>query len=116
MLEQKRSSILRRIDLVYLVDGARSEPDSERVSAIRSDLAAANLERDRQQSEANRYSGGLIQTIALMNAATSEITISQLTQVMLAEQYGFNFSFQTSASGPARPIGQNIVDNDGDAL
>lgn len=116
MLDQKRSSMLRRIDLAYTVDGVRAAPNSEAVAAIEREIEVASAERDRLQAEAARYSGGLIQTMALVNAATTEVSIAQLKQARLAEQYGFHFRFSVEGAEPQQPIGQSIVDNDGDAL
>ncbi|MBK1795474.1 hypothetical protein JHL21_13305 [Devosia sp. WQ 349] len=116
MLEQKRSSMLRRIDLAYTVDGERAAPNSEAVASIEREIKVASAERDRMQAEAARYSGGLIQTMALLNAATTEVSIAQLNQARLAEQYGFYFRFSVEPAEPQQPIGQSIVDNDGDAL
>jgi hypothetical protein len=116
MLDQKRSSMLRKIDLIYSVDGARTVPNSDLLAAIDREISVAKAERDRLQAEAARYSGGLIQTIALMNAATTEVSIAQLNQARLAEQYGFHFRFSVEGAEPQQPIGRSIVDNDGDAL
>lgn len=115
MLEQKRSSLLRRIDLQYVVQGQPRAADEALITDIESDIAEAVKERDRFKVEADRYTGGLIQTVALMNAATTEMTISQLRLSLLAERYGFAFTMP-SDSTPAAPIGQTVVTNEGDAL
>src|SRR5690606_3987815 len=107
MLDQKRSSMLRRIDLAYTVDGVRAAPNSEAVAAIEREIEVASAERDRLQAEAARYSGGLIQTMALVNAATTEVSIAQLNQARLAEQYGFHFRFSVEGAEPQQPIGQS---------
>jgi hypothetical protein len=116
MLDQKRFSMLRRIDLAYTIDGMRSAPNPEVVAAISREIEVVSGERDRLRAEAARYSGGLIQTMALVNAATTEVSIAQLNQARLAEQYGFHFRFSAEGAEPQQPMGQSIVDNDGDAL
>jgi hypothetical protein len=115
MLEQKRTSLLRRIDLDYTVDGHAHAPSAETIAALESDLADTTREKERFQTEADRYTGGLIQTIALMNVATNEMTISQLKLSLLAERYGFVFSVPQSGQ-PSEPVGQNIVQDETEAL
>lgn len=115
MLEQKRASLLRRIDLQYHVAGQPQVPDEALIANIGSDIAAAEQERDRFKAEADRYTGGLIQTMALMNASTSEMTISQLKLALLAQRYGFIFQMPDDAV-PAASVGQTVVTNEGDAL
>ncbi|KRA45645.1 hypothetical protein [Devosia sp. Root635] len=115
MLEQKRNSLLRRINLSYVIEGVAHIPNTEIIAALEEDIAGAQKERDRNMAEAARYSGGLIQTMALMNAATSEVTIGQLRLSLLAEKYGFVFG-GTSAQEPNAPVGQVIVTEDSEAL
>lgn len=115
MLEQKRSSLLRRIDLQYVVEGQPWSADEALMANIEADIVAAEQERDRFKAEADRYTGGLIQTMALMSAATNEMTISQLKLSLLAQRYGFLFAMPNSST-PAAPIGQTVVTNEGDAL
>lgn len=114
MLEQKRLSLLRRIDLNYTLNGELHQPDERKIAAIGADLAAATSERDRLSAEASRYTGGLVQAIALANAATAEFSISQLRLALLSERYGFTWN-RLSQGRSATPNGQEIVE-DGDAL
>lgn len=114
MLEQKRLSFLRRIDLNYTLNGKLHQPDERRIAAIGADLAAATSERDRLSAEASRYTGGLVQAIALTNAATAELSISQLRLALLSERYGLTW-IRISEGRSATPMGQETVE-DGDAL
>lgn len=115
MLEQKRSSLLRRIDLNYVVEGVAHTPNVENIAALEQDIADTQQERDKNIAEAALYSGGLLQTMSLMNAATNEVTLGQLRLSLLAEKYGFVFG-RSSAQEPGTPMGQVIVTEDSDAL
>ncbi|UJW86388.1 hypothetical protein [Devosia sp. SL43] len=115
MLEQKRMSLLRRVDLNYTIDGTAHEPNETSILALEADLAAAKSDRDRYQAEADLYSGGLVQTLALVNVATSELSISQANLAIMAERHGFVFDWKTS-SQTSVPIGQTVVTHEEDAL
>lgn len=114
MLEQKRSSVLRRIDLNYTLEGSRHTPDEAVLASLRADKKAAEEERDRFVAESARYSGGLVQTLALMNAATSEMAIVQADLAILSERYGFLIDM-SGRGAPTEPVSRNTVD-DGEAL
>lgn len=113
MLEQKRTSILRRVDLVYSVDGEEVSVNADIISSL--DLDKFSEELGRFKSEAALYSGGLIQSIALVNAATTEMTLAQLRQRRLAEQYGFQFRLSGTVAPASETVSLNIVE-DGEAL
>jgi len=111
MLEQKRVSALRRIDLNYTLEGERHTPDEAVLASLAADKKAAEEERDRFVAEAARYSGGLIQTLAVMKAATSEMAIVQADLAIMSERYGFLIDM-SSARGSNEPVTQNIVQDE----
>jgi hypothetical protein len=112
MLEQKRLSLLRRIDLTYTVAGSSPIPDEERIAALSADRREAVTERDRHRAEADRYIGGLIQSLALMTVATSEMTIAQVDLALLAEKYGFMIDLSSGSQLSSAPIAQTTVNYD----
>lgn len=115
MLEQKRTSILRRVDLVYSVDGEEVSVNADIISSLDLELDKFSEELGRFKSEAALYSGGLIQSLALINAATTEMTLAQLRQRRLAEQYGFQFRLSGTVAPASETVSLNIVE-DGEAL
>jgi hypothetical protein len=50
MLQPKRYSILRRLNLNYTIDGRDHAPDEAKISALEVDLQAAIAERDRHNA------------------------------------------------------------------
>ena len=67
MLAQKRAALIRRIDLRYTVDGSPLVPVSEeKLRGIAADLEKAESELAKSEEQAARYSGGLVQIMALM--------------------------------------------------
>lgn len=55
---------------------------------IDQDIASAKIKLQADQTEADRYSGGLLQSMALMAAATDRTTLSQLYLAYYAKKYG----------------------------
>jgi len=114
LLAQKRESLLRRVDLVYSIDGEKRLPDQQVISDLEAALVVSEEERDRYQAEAARYNGGLLQVVSLMNAATKDLEVSQIHLSILAEKYGFPFGFSNAIK--SEPVGQVTVQNEVDAL
>jgi hypothetical protein len=79
MLDQKRASFIRRIALNYRIDSqpVREASDQE-LNIILEDLSQAEKKAAASKLEAARYTGGLVQAMALMNAETDEMSVSQL--------------------------------------
>lgn len=114
MLTQKRYSMLRRIDLVFNVEGRAHTADPAKIAGLEVELTRAQAERDRLVAEAALYAGGLVQVVALMNAATSEMAVSQVRLGLLAERYGLMLPAPTTPE-PEDPLGQQVVP-EGEAL
>jgi hypothetical protein len=80
MIEEKRASFLRGITLVH-ADGSNPKPvDSAALSNIDDRIGAAEREAIAADVEAARYSGGLLQSIDLLSAATKHSTVALLEQ------------------------------------
>ena len=117
MLESKRISILRRIDLEYQVDGrAMTTKDEVGIKVIEQDIERAKLKLQADSAEADRYSGGLLQSMALMAAATDRTSLSQLYLAYYAKKYGLAMPETNVAPGnsesPPRPPGKVVKEKD----
>jgi hypothetical protein len=119
MLEQKRTSFLRRIELRYTIDGKATKPASnEKLKEIGADLDKANAALSKDLAESTQYSGGLMQAMALMAVATDHVTIAQLNLAYYAAKYGVALPIppQLGNSGtPAEPA-PGVVVKDKDAF
>jgi cell division septum initiation protein DivIVA len=101
MLDQKRTSLIRIIPLNYTIDGhtAREASDKE-LSEILEELAQSEKAIEGSKQEAARYSGGLIQVMTLMKAATEEVTASSLRMKFYAMKYGIPLHLPSPDRGP----------------
>jgi hypothetical protein len=89
MLDQKRASYIRLVKLNYTVDGHAVSEASE--TALRDNMdELSQIERKAADSkkEASKYSGGLVQAMSLMKAATEEATASTLRMKFYSAKYG----------------------------
>lgn len=114
MLEQKRASFLRGITLNY------QEP-TPRISAPADDTAAlAELDKARgdakaAQREAAMYSGGLIQTMALVREATAKTTEAAIEQQIVFMKLGIPLP-SLSGTNPPVPKSPGKTTSDKNAL
>lgn len=115
-LQMKRNALLRRVDLLYVVNGHQAGRNSERISSLESDIAATMAEVEKSRAEADRYTGGLVQSLALARAATYELTLAQLNLSLMAERHGLLVQSSESGATKETPVGQTVVNQDGDAL
>lgn len=118
MLQQKRSSIIRKIDLKYNVDGETVQPDIERLKEIETDIIDAKSKLSDAESKAARYAGGLVQALALSNVAVRRLTVSQLQLAFYGEKYGISLPINLNLDKSKRKDGGspgNVVE-DNDAL
>ena len=71
MLLAKRASLLRRISLVYVANGRAVAPaDADALRNIEYDMEASRARILENEVKARQYTGGLIQTMLLLNAET----------------------------------------------
>ncbi|MGO9741643.1 MAG: hypothetical protein ACLPN5_09065 [Roseiarcus sp.] len=117
MLELKRTSMLRRIDLKYHVDGkALVTTDDAGLKVVEQEIERTKSKLQVDQTEVDRYSGGLLQTMAMVTAATDQASLSQLYLAYYARKYGLALpdgNVSGASEGPARgPPGKVVKDKD----
>ncbi|MET4736697.1 hypothetical protein ABIF73_000836 [Bradyrhizobium japonicum] len=90
MLGQKRTALLRRINLTYRApfDAARPASDAE-LDDILKELSQAQTRAAESRKVVERYSGGLVQGLAVMKAETDEIAVSELRLKFYSAKHGF---------------------------
>ena len=89
MLQAKRASMLRGISLVYVVDGRPVAPaNRDALQNIERDMEASQARILEAETKARQYTGGLIQTILLLNAETERLTHSHLLMSYYVAKYG----------------------------
>lgn len=114
MLEQKRQSFLRGITLHYQDPIPRVSAAADD-AAIASELAKAGADAKAAQQEAARYSGGLIQTMALVREATAKATQAAIEQRLALMKLGIPLA-SVSGTNPAAPKAPGKATSDRDAL
>jgi hypothetical protein len=114
MIEQHILAAKRGIKLRYTVDGASMlAVTPERLAAIQADRE--RIAADIAKAEAAGYSGGMLQAMALMAAATHKVTAASLTMQYYAAKYSVPASTGPSGTRGAPavtppPVGQTVVD------
>jgi hypothetical protein len=104
MLSQKRTSFIRRIDLRYIVNGVpASSLNPEELKRLESDIKIANEKLARDQSEASRYSGGLVQALSLTTVETDKLNLAQLELAYYNRKYGLSLPLQFKQGNAETP-------------
>lgn len=115
MLDQKRSSLIRRISLNYAVDGASfHEASNAELNTIIADIVEADRKIASARQEADRYTGGLIRTMALVRVSTEEANMAQLRMKFYSAKYGLPMliSDQMPEQRSVAPLGKVVKDKD----
>ena len=119
MLEQKKFSFIRFIDLKYTIDGRpQSKITDSELKSLSNDIKILENEIIEQIKEASRYSGGLILMLRLSEIGTSRITLATLKMRLLTARHGIPIFGIDSKSKNAKkqpknvPIGKVVSDND----
>jgi hypothetical protein len=116
MLDQKRASLIRRIALNYRVDGQTlHEASDQELNMILEDLSQAEKKATASKVEAERYTGGLVQAIALMKAETDEMSVSQLRLKFYSAKHGIPMplpDLSENSKPPAKPPGKIVKDRE----
>ena len=86
MLDQRRLALREGAEFDILMPSTKS--NSSREAEILADLVAAKEELAVAEAEADRYTGGLVQALALTTVMTHRQTVAMLTQAALAARYG----------------------------
>lgn len=104
MLERKRASLLRGIQLFH-EDGRGLQPTNEgQFADIDGQIAKALREANASEAEAARYTGGLIQSMALVSAATSRSSVALLEQQRIVLRYDIGIPDPVRHSGSAETL------------
>lgn len=116
MLEAKRASILRRINLSFHIDGSEFKPATN-LEDIQADISAAQKRVALAEAEAAKYSGGLLQILQLTKVATEDITVAQLNSAYYSAKYGLPTLGAFAPKGPSNdikkaPPGEIVSDKD----
>jgi hypothetical protein len=113
MLEAKRLSWLRRVDMVFTVDGRAVEPQPQQsLDAIEKDIQETDQRIAKAEAEAERYSGGLVQGLALVNVATERVTRAQLLLAYYSAKYGLAAPLPKTEKQPESPPPNTVKDKD----
>jgi len=121
MLEQKRTSLIRRITLSYHVNGQSVREASDReLEDILADIAQAQRSAEAGKNEAANYTGGLLQSMALIKAGIDELSVAQLKYKFYAAKYGFAIALPSVDLKPPnetspqkeKPIGKTVKDRE----
>lgn len=114
MLEQKRTSFLRGVQLVFRDGETLAQPNPDAVARITEEIRRAEADASDAAAEAARYTGGLIRVMALVREQTSRTTVAVLRQQDAALRLGL--PFRISNETPAAPIpqapGRGVPDKD----
>jgi hypothetical protein len=113
MLKQKRESFLRWITLNYQDSMPRITAGSD--AAAFSELAKARNDAKAAHQEAEMYSGGLIQTMALVREATAKTTEAAIEQRIALAKLGIPMP-SPSGTNAAVPKSPGTPTSDRDAL
>jgi hypothetical protein len=115
MLLQKRAATLRHVNLDYRINGRPIEvATAEALKAIEDDRADAQKKAEAAQAEADRYTGGLIQGLALMKAQTEKLSVSVLSLKYYSAKYGIALPIPPLGDAPPKkePPGRVVKDKD----
>ena len=115
MLEQKRLSFLRGLKLSYRETTPRIQTDAD-IARLRDDLAKANAEIVDAEAEAARYAGGMIQSVAVLRAATGRMSAALIEQQIVLSRYGIPLPAFITDRQPSPPLPPGRVTSDKDAL
>jgi len=114
MLEQKRRSWLRGINLTFTAEGNLVPPvDKETVAAITQEVDKAKRDAASAHSRAAQYSGGLIQSMALLEEQTHLVTLAAAQMRLTMARYGIRIADVSKAKTQAPPPVGKIIDDKG---
>ncbi|NOJ41569.1 hypothetical protein [Bradyrhizobium australiense] len=116
MLDQKRTAFIRRVSLNYRLDSQPvHEASDQELKLIVDDLSQAERKANASKQEAARYSGGLLQAVALMKAETDEISVSQLRLKFYSAKHGIPIplpNLSDNVKTPTQPPGKIVKDRE----
>jgi hypothetical protein len=86
LLEQRVHALESGAKITVVVQAAQEDPI--RAAQLAAEIDGQKIKLARANAEAARYSGGLIQVISLVSAATVQNTVAMLEQQQLMAKYG----------------------------
>lgn len=107
LLDQRSKAGSARTTLQYMIDGKPFVPPSDaaaQLAAVERELTENSAKVARQETEAARYSGGLVQATALATLGTLRQTQAMLEQKRLALKYGLPQFIGFKDSLPSSPV------------
>lgn len=113
MLDQKRLSWLRGIELTYQLKGTAQVVSPEVIAQLQEDLEEARTEVAIAESKA-QTAGGLMRSFALVEAATRQMTVAAVEQKLLLAKYGIHYPEVPLERRRPEPLGTKT--NDKEAL
>lgn len=111
MLAQKRSSLLRFVNLTYTVDG-RPVPtfSAERLSELEKEIAQQE-QRVAELEIKTETVGGMLQVLALLELQTEKVTLASLRQRYLTGKYGIPLLAVEPADENSKPR-ESVTDDE----
>jgi hypothetical protein len=117
MLEQKKTSLVRRINLDFLINGRELHPATdEELHDISDEIRDAEQKLAQSQKNAAQYAGGLVQAMAMMTVETDQLALSQLRLKYYAAKYGLPTFLPQPDTLTKEPSPAGTVVKDRDAL
>lgn len=115
MLEQRRTAIIRFINLDYTIDGKPVPPLTEKeMGDLTADMEAAKAEISSAKEESALYSGGLLKVMAETRVMIGQLTLSTLELRYLSAKWGVPvYGLEGSSLTGGKTDMQNIVPDDG---
>lgn len=100
MLNQKKMSLIHRINLEFPQAGKPFSVDPGKTEALSAEIERINGEVRFAQSEADRYSGGLILSMILVRKAQYETSLASLEHARIAAKYAIPLVVPEDLAGP----------------
>lgn len=112
MLEQKKSSLVRFINLDYTIDGKSVEQASpEMMSALEKEVDAAKAEIRAAEDESARYAGGLLKNLADAKVSAGQLKLAMLDLRYLSWKWGIPVYGLEDAAPAGEAIGNPTPDD-----
>lgn len=105
MLEQKKAAAWYFPRFSYLVDGKQYYPPDDlgsKISTLENELKTAQKEAELARGKAS-LAGGVIGLLAVMDAETKALTVSQLSYQLIAFRNGFPPYIGSTSNGDSTP-------------
>jgi hypothetical protein len=117
MLVQKRNALIRRVSLAFAIKGRELSPATDaELKDILEEIDQADKKLSASLANAERYSGGLTQAMALMSAETDKLSVAQLRLKFYSMKHGLPLIFPTSAQSQEPKSAPGAIVGDRDAL